>query len=411
MTVIPDITNSAITGVGSQKPLFQIAGNQQWLDTLTAGQILKGRIMRHFGEGRYGVNFSGQERVVDSAIPLSVGEILTGKIVGLAEHSVHMHIIPTAKAPLHEVSPLGLEWAKQNSSLGNIKVLAEQLGLQLDQLQLNAIAQGSKGLGAPELAMKIGFFVAKHGLPVSPELIRAVYARIDEPSKFISEDGFLPDIDHLVATNSLEQAPVVKLLQQYLIEYDKPQYLNEEGQKHLGVQAVLPSAPWKAEAVSQETQQYSDKEERNRSDLWNLCFAILLNAQTGAVYQHQFKSLPIVVNDRLVEFDLALFDHGKKEFLEGEVQSRHLKFSLMTNFGLVSLNATILNNRVHLQVMCESQWLMKELALYQLDLTNHLQEAGWRLDRVEYELGDKVITPAEAVIHHVLEQDSLNVFM
>jgi|GEM_PF-6080126 len=412
MTVIPGVTNIASAGVETEKPAFQISGNQQWLDSLTAGQILKGRIMRHYGDNRYSVSFSGQERIVDSAVPLSVGEVLTGKVVGLAEHSVHMQLVPALKQSGLEASASGVVHTKQDNTSDGLGTMMRQLGLQLDQLQLSNIAKASKGLDFPELAMRVGFFVAKHGLPISHDLIRAIYTKVSEVREpvTLSGDEFLPDAGHL-ETKTLEQASVIEVLQQYLVEYGNPQYLDEDTHTQPDAHEALSSAASEKEAVSLQPQQlHSGNEDTSKNSLWNFCYAALLNAQTGAVYQHKFKSLPIIVNNKIIEFDLTLFDHKKREPIEGEVQSRYLKFSLMTEFGSVTMDARVLNNRIYLQ-MASSQWLMKEFTLYESDLANDLQDAGWVLEAVGYASEGKAATPAEAIIHHVLEQDSLNVFV
>lgn len=66
-----------------------------WIKTITAGQILKGRVLRVYSEKKYGVDFSGQERVVDSVVPLSKGDTLIGKVIGIYEHTVSMKIVTT----------------------------------------------------------------------------------------------------------------------------------------------------------------------------------------------------------------------------------------------------------------------------------------------------------------------------
>jgi hypothetical protein len=52
---------------------------------LRLGEIIRGRVMRSLGEGRYAVNFQGHERVVDSTIPLRSEEILHGRVVAVGD--------------------------------------------------------------------------------------------------------------------------------------------------------------------------------------------------------------------------------------------------------------------------------------------------------------------------------------
>ena len=52
---------------------------------LKLGEIIRGRVMRSLGEGRYSVSFHGQERIVDSAIPLRTDDILHGRVIALGD--------------------------------------------------------------------------------------------------------------------------------------------------------------------------------------------------------------------------------------------------------------------------------------------------------------------------------------
>jgi len=75
----------ALTGQGRQDGNASFAADDNWAAKLTLGQIIKGKVLRSYGDGRYGVHFGDQQRIVDSGIPLTVGDQLRGRVVGLAE--------------------------------------------------------------------------------------------------------------------------------------------------------------------------------------------------------------------------------------------------------------------------------------------------------------------------------------
>ena len=60
---------------GAQLLLLQ--GDADFAARLTLGQIIKGRVLRAYDQQRYAVEFDGQRRTVDSAVPLTVGETCT----------------------------------------------------------------------------------------------------------------------------------------------------------------------------------------------------------------------------------------------------------------------------------------------------------------------------------------------
>jgi hypothetical protein len=62
-----------------------LRGDPLLLEKLTLGQIIKGRVLRSYEGQRYLMHFEGQERIVDSAVPLRTGDILHGRVIGLGE--------------------------------------------------------------------------------------------------------------------------------------------------------------------------------------------------------------------------------------------------------------------------------------------------------------------------------------
>ena len=52
---------------------------------LVMGQILKGKVLRSYDNGRYLMDFKGEQKVVDSSVPLKTGELIHGRVVGLGD--------------------------------------------------------------------------------------------------------------------------------------------------------------------------------------------------------------------------------------------------------------------------------------------------------------------------------------
>ena len=61
------------------------AGEDDFAAKLTIGQILKAKVLRHHEGSRYMVSFNGQEKVVDSSIPLTPGELIEGRVKSLGK--------------------------------------------------------------------------------------------------------------------------------------------------------------------------------------------------------------------------------------------------------------------------------------------------------------------------------------
>src|SRR3954452_22379567 len=72
---------------------------------LTLGQIIKGRVLRAYEGGRYLMDFYGQQKVVDSAVPLRAGDVIHGRVVGLGEHVELQRVLLESARPDAPATP------------------------------------------------------------------------------------------------------------------------------------------------------------------------------------------------------------------------------------------------------------------------------------------------------------------
>ena len=413
------IINPQLSG---EKHTVSITEKTQWLQSVTDGQILKGRILRHYGEGRYGIDFSGKERVVDSAIPLTVGELLSGKVIGISENSITVQVLSLRKSVEKDGNPESnsRNAVKPASVLETFAEMTQQFsGIKLSESQLEFIAKLASNSAKPELTIQIGLFLSKVGMPVSKELVDSLERRVTELSSKSIEysQKNIPQLTTRPYEKSVKQddtafSQIVNILAQYFSQH----YAENQGSDKVQVQqAFLASAiaTNKLSALTNKEAGKSGDGKESFSDNNQLLSAIyshVFNIQTGAAYQHRFETLPIMINDRLLEFDIVFFDHSSDKN-HGDVKSRYLKFSLDTEFGEVSLNAQIINNRVSLQVVTDKDLIKSAFEQHHQELSESLNNADWLLESVDYKVGRDIKTPTMKVMEHVLAQESLQVFV
>ncbi len=368
--------------------------------------------MRQYSEGRYGVSFAGQERIVDSSIPLSAGDILTGKVIGISERSVSMQIVHEKKNPSTDTT---MENARQSQPALTPALMAamEKFGVGLSPSQQKTIQSVAVNFVQPEIAVRVGLYLVKLGIPVSADLVRSFAKRLLE-SNIVTDHNIgqaIPELgtDHSGAENNV-QTFVIKALAEYFARHHQsrddnetgdPDFMNQIKVSHTKDYDLLKSAAGTA-SFDANTQQsgYSDKR-------FQAYFSKILNIQTESSVKHRFETLPIIINGRVHEFDLTLFDHFLKDKNDIALRSRHLKFSLSTEFGTVALDVNIVNNRVSLQLVSEVQWVARQFEQSQAELSQALFSAGWMLDVAQYKAEASLVSSGVSVIDHVLAQDSL----
>ncbi len=103
-----DPLQPVLTQLAKGASAISFAGGGDFASKLTLGQIIKGRVLRSYEGGRYLVDFAGQQKVVDSAVPLSSNEVIVGRVIGLGEQvelqRINANVAPpgpavTAQAP------------------------------------------------------------------------------------------------------------------------------------------------------------------------------------------------------------------------------------------------------------------------------------------------------------------------
>lgn len=380
----------------------------QWLKTITAGQILKGKILKVYSDGKYGVDFGGRERVVDSAIPLSVGSKLTGRVIVVSDESVSMKIVTSKEENINlseKVQP------KTVSTKTPLEIEIEQFRIDLSRQEKLTIIEASRHSENSVVTMHVGLYLAKLGLPISTEFIRIMTDRVlndrqtfkdnllkNVPLLFTTDHAMI-DSQHLNYTQSYEN------LKQFLErEFNAPENSNssvsDNSNNTTGNPITIESFDSK---LDNQGKQQSEEEQMAKM------MADILNISTEGASKHTLQTLPIIIDGRLIEFDIAFFDQSKSKNNEMALRSRCIRFALDTDYGRLSLVAQVVNNRLNISFASESHLLIDNLLTHQDSLDETLSDQGWIVDSIKYDLSNPENTAAYSVIQHVLQQGSLEI--
>lgn len=398
---------TALIGQDKQDRTASFPGGDGWAAKLTLGQIIKGKVLRSYGDGRYGVDFGGQQRIVDSGVPLSIGDQLRGRVVGLAERVTIERLPERGDASTPGDGRPQIATTLQDGD--SVPDAAQRLQIRLGTRDADMIAGVAKKLSDSELAIRAGLFVAKLGLPVSADLVRALYERISPTARSAgtSPSQLAPILEVMREAGSAADANAVNTLAQCLADDCNPDG-GEKGTQEAPadgprepVAASIPGFASGANAGDAGAGGFSDADEDRRL---SALLAGVLNVQTGASLQHRFRTLPVVIGGRLLEFDLALFDHAPRD--NDGVHSRRLRFSLTTEHGPVDVDCSAIDSHVHIAFTSPRSRLLDALEEHAGELAEGLRQHGWMVEGTDYRCAEAA-SPARAIVDHVLAQDSL----
>jgi Flagellar hook-length control protein FliK len=403
--------NPAIQGASGK---FFLPGAGEFADKLTLGQIIKGKVLRQFDGNRYLVNFDGHERVVDSTIPMKTGELLHGRVIGIGER-VEMQRVQfnndsgagsalPMPAPA-QVSPPGTMTATLETMLAGYQVTLRDT----DQAVL---AQAMRGARDGQAMAMAGILLNRIGLPQSQELLNALYGTLQSRRVSGTEQepfNVQPLLDAVAGTGVPTAAVVAKISEL------ARQAMDQANTAQSGHENREPTtADNNAQTVSSANQDAGQT--RAEPDTGSQQFAkqlgqFLLNVQTEGSVSHRAGTIPLLLGNRLIEVDVAMFEQRRDAEQKHEARHRHLIFRLNTEtLGKVEISARLVGAHVRVRITADDEAGTGTLANHADVLRRALNEAGWSIDEIVYETrsGEAHNTVAHAVVEHVISQGSLN---
>jgi hypothetical protein len=376
------------------------AGSDPFRAALRIGEVIEGRVLRSVGPGRYAVDFAGFERVVDSVIPFRTDEILYGRVVAIGERVELQRVRADAAARQSEgvqslaaaapapapvlmgdaIAPSRGRWSPEEWKTA--ERLAEDAG-DSPTMSLAASAMATTGLPFSRGVLEFvhSRLVRQPGrgmLPTRPAAIRVETARAEKHA----------DID---ARNARSVAEFAELLRS---EFDS-------SRENLIGRARGEERPGEASRASDpDDGKFSEGE-----------LGALLNVQIDGAVAHAVATLPLVVDGRLVEVDVALFQQDRKSEDPGKLLHGRAVVALTTDrLGRVEIVATLVGEHVQLSLGSDDALATEYMARYATGLRSAVEAGGWWVDEIRYRAGDRAgpAVPARAALEHLASRDSFN---
>jgi len=364
---------------------------------LSLGQIIKGRVLRHYEGGRYLMSLEGRERVVDSSVPLQTGEIIRGRVVAIGDR---VELQPLAEEGAAAGTASGI--VQENADAGAASPADEltaafaSAGLKLDEPARAALTRALRSASDPQGMILAALALAKLGLPQEPALLDAVRSLLRRQPSTSEPQAESPGAFVISAGQSLAQQ---------LRDAIKTALPGSEAASA----AENPATPADISSAGADGRPAPDNggpgADSGTLGQW------VLNAQTGGSVFHRVGTLPLLIGGRLVEVDVALFEQDARQAKPGEQRSRHLVFVLNTEgFGRVEVSARLVNSHVRVRFASDRDATLDSLAGRQEELRRQLTQLGWVVDEIAYEpKADEDANPVyRAVVDHLVTQGSLD---
>jgi hypothetical protein len=394
------LVGSALSGAGAQ------GGSEadSFRATLKLGEIIRGRVMRSLGEGRYAVNFQGHERVVDSAIPLRTQDILHGRVVAVGDRVELQHVrteaMARAGAPQQPAAQAGAGGHAELRALVASWPAAEQAALAL-------LFVGAQSEDAVLLAARA---VARSGLPGSAALVQLVQAALAPRG---AEGIFAPRSEAVALATAAPAperpgsespaAPGAPLAGMLKSSFDA----SRAGAGRPADERAQAAAP--EDEASDSTGDSALAREGSGAATQDEVARAFFNAQSGGSVAHAVTTIPLIVDGRLVELDIAMF--GEPGRGAGAMPHGHVVIELDTErLGHLHIDAQLVGARVQVGIASDRAEAADFVAQHAPALRSRIEEDGWAVDGLRYEVREPgaMNAAAKVVLEHRLSADSLS---
>ncbi len=390
---------------------ISFARENDFASKLTLGQIIKGRVLRSYEGSRYLVNFGGHEKVVDSAVPLRPDEVIVGRVVGLGE-KVEVQRINSSLAEPVSAATVPRTATQLSGSTGQlIAGLFEQFQAQLAPADMAMLQRVVQRAAAPEAMALTGLLFAKIGIPLSPEALRAVFdaLRADARRTMFALPGEAIQLETQAGNPADAPVPVAPAFSALLA-------------------GMLKTVPGMPPAVSRRGAE-SDAtrtggagaspgdamRDRPREEPAPDVARLILNVQAGGSVKHRVGTLPLLVDGRLIELDVALFEQpagndGRSDEVP-PLQHRQVVLAVTTEMlGRVEVRAAMAGSHMRVQMSTQAKESAQYLAQHAGRLTAELEEHGWHVDELAYQTTKPAAfgVVAQTVVEHLIAPGSVS---
>jgi len=376
MTAAPGVgtliasANIGRTGDAPARPRSGVSAFEQ----LSIGQNLKLQVLRQLEQQRFEVMFGGRRHVVESRVPLTVGTQIEAQVEAKGNPLELRYLganlsfeLPDAPPPA-EGAPVP-EW---------LAALAQQYRVPLDAQATSTIARAAGKAADPALMTRGGLFLQKLAQRVTREDLEALY-------RVLSANDQLPA--------ALTQAP---------IEFD-PAADNDEVAATLA-DALDAATPQTGASITQVGTD-ADADGGTQDDAQRALR--LLNLQDEGSVSWRYGTLPLLVGGQLIELDLVMFRERESHATRGSL--RRLVMTLdTTHFGRVHVEARAVDSRLMVRLSAATREAVDVMSAYGADVRTAIEQLGWAVDEIRYEIQPDGARAAHEVVKHVLSSGSVD---
>jgi hypothetical protein len=409
-----------ISLTGPAELLNQLLGNnnQQNFSIVPSGklragielnQLLTGKVEQDLGQGKYAVQIRGESLVVESKSPLKANDIIHGRVVGVGEKIEMQRIFKEkATADNQNVKNQNIEYLYSLGKNGYRAVeILQNYRVKLSAEELQVLANALKNTSSPDTTVLTAVVLNKMGVQITEGTLNTIYPVLDSRLKQkFNLHNITAHLDFIAANESHANSQTITELAAFLSAViDKLPDTPNIDQSPV-TDSHVQTADDQAMNFGQDE---SGQNQQNNHNLFDPS-RILLNAQSDSSISHRVSVVPFIVNEQLVEVDVALFSQKQNSATNINKHKRIVLSLNLDMLGKIDVEINLVGKHARINMDTEKNIITNELVKYMPVLKQEFEQYDFRIDELSYGVkrADTMNNVIGSVVEHYITQDSLS---
>jgi hypothetical protein len=133
----------------------------------------------------------------------------------------------------------------------------------------------------------------------------------------------------------------------------------------------------------------------------------LLNLQDEGSVSWRYGTLPLLVGGQLIELDLVMFRERESHATRGALKRLVMTLDT-THFGRVHVEARAVDSRLMVRLSAATTEAVDVMSAYGADVRAAIEQLGWAVDEIRYDVQPDGVRAAHEVVKHVLSAGSVD---
>jgi hypothetical protein len=378
-------TGSQLTSAQSRNDIRQ---RQQWREQ-QVGDRIDVRIAKQIDQRHFLVSFGAEQHLVESAMQLPVGARIRAMVVAVGD-KLELKYVETLPASDAAASAQVATQSTRSAGSAGLEELERRHAVVLTDAQRHLVQSLANGAASERLLMQSGLYLSKLSMPLNAESLSALHDIQAWPQKSEQQDQQMHAALPLAGDDAV--AALSGLMRQAVDD--------DISASHAATNDAQPLTPDEELSLRSATNDSSaDSHEQLARDL--------LNFSDEHGRNHSFGSLPVLIDNQLVELDLVYFRNRAADPGRSNVRRLVMSFQSQT-LGRVEIVAQSLADRLSI-VLCSDSPVGSELLAEHAEQVRDLaRRLGWNVDSLQYTAKAEPARAAQHVVDHVLSTDVLD---